>query len=133
MARNYKELKVWQKAVDLAVLVYAMTESFPKSEIYGLTSQMRRSAVSVGSNIAEGSERNSDRDFIRFLTIAKGSLAELETQNTISQKLGYVDDNIFVQLSMAAAEIGKMINGLSNKLESSNLVTGDYKLETNNA
>lgn len=120
MARHYKELKVWQKAVDFSVAVYRVTESFPKSELYGITAQIRKCAVSVASNIAEGSERNSDKEFARFLNIAKGSLAECETQCVISLKLGFLSEADYTIIHSMMAEIGKMLNGLSNKL-----VTGD--------
>jgi four helix bundle protein len=124
MARNYQELKVWQKAIELNVAIYKCTESFPKSEVYGLTSQIRRSAVSIASNIAEGSERNSDRDFARFLNMAMGSLAECETQCVIAMKLGFLSENDYSHLLSMTAELGKMLNGLLKKLE-----TGDRRLE----
>ena len=125
MPRNYRELKVWQKAVDFAVAIYVITDSFPKTELYGLVAQIRRSAVSIASNIAEGSERQSDKEFIRYLNIAKGSLAEVETQILIAQKLNYLNQEQLLLLSHDANEIGKMLNGLRNKLEASYLVTSD--------
>lgn len=87
---KYKDLKIWQKAVDLSVKVYEMTRNFPKDEVYGLTSQMRRSSVSIASNIAEGSGRNSKKEFKYFLSIAYGSCSELETQMIISERNGFI-------------------------------------------
>jgi len=86
---SYKNLIVWQKSVELAVEVYELTDRFPKSEIFGLTSQMRRAAVSIPSNIAEGRRRLTQKEFIHFLTISYGSGAELETQLEISKKLSF--------------------------------------------
>ena len=86
---NYKNLKVWQKAVELAAAMYKETRGFPKEETYGLTQQIRRSAVSVGSNIAEGSGRSTDKEFKYFLNVSYGSLCELETQLVIAERLGY--------------------------------------------
>lgn len=86
----YKDLEVWKEAMKLVTEVYKLTENYPKSEIFGLTNQIRRSVVSIPSNIAEGIVRYSDKDTLRFLDIAFGSLAELETQLLISQNLGYI-------------------------------------------
>jgi four helix bundle protein len=92
-ARSYRDLTVWQKAIGLVELVYKETSSFPPDESYGLCNQMRRCAVSIPSNIAEGQGRNSHKEFKRFLRIALGSLAELDTQLEISLRLGYVDED----------------------------------------
>ena len=89
MVNSYKDLIVWQKAVDLVVEIYKLTDKFPKSEIYGLVSQMRRSAVSIPSNIAEGRRRGAKKDYRNFLTIAYGSGAELETKIIISKKIPF--------------------------------------------
>lgn len=88
---EHKKLDVWNKSIELVVEIYNLTNSFPKEEIYGLTSQMRRSAVSIPSNISEGSARKGDAETIQFLHIALGSMAELETQLIISQKIGYLE------------------------------------------
>ncbi len=88
---NYKELKVWQKSVELAIRVYEVTKGFPHEEMYGLISQMRRSAISVPSNIAEGAGRDTDKDFSKFLGISYGSTCELETQLIIAHKVNFVD------------------------------------------
>jgi four helix bundle protein len=87
---THKDLDVWKAAMELAKLVYLITSKFPKEELYGLTQQIRRSAVSIPSNIAEGAARNSRKEFIQFLHISLGSLAELETQLLLSEKLGFL-------------------------------------------
>lgn len=87
---NYENLKVWQKSMDLVELIYLLTKEFPKTEMYGLSSQMKRCAVSIPSNIAEGSRRKTDKDFAQFLSIAFGSGAELETQLILAKRLGFV-------------------------------------------
>ena len=92
MKRAHHNLEAWQRALKLVKTIYSATASFPKSELYGLTSQMRRAAVSIPSNIAEGSARNTTPEFLRFLYIARGSLAELETQLLIARDLGYLKD-----------------------------------------
>jgi len=117
---SYRSLLVWQKSVDFVVLVYRLLGRFPKNEQYGLSSQMQRAAVSIPSNIAEGKERQSDRDFARFLAIALGSLAELETQLLIAQRLGYLDEFDWQETSAQADEIGKMLRSLHKKLSFSN-------------
>ena len=116
--RRYRKLKVWDKAAALALRVYDCTTSFPKTEIYGLSAQLRRAAISVPSNIAEGSERRSDKDFIRFLRLSAGSLAELETQLYLALKLGYIDESHYSHLTDECYEVGKMINGLCAGLSS---------------
>ena len=105
---NYKELKLWQKSVDLAVKIYEATRSFPKEEIYGLTSQVRRCAVSIPSNIAEGAGRNTKNDFKNFLSISNGSSCELETQLIIANRIELLDINLFETLQNDIVEIQKM-------------------------
>ena len=114
--RNYKDLDVWKKAMDLAVDVYALTENFPSSETYGLTMQMRRAAVSVPSNIAEGQARVSTKDFKRFLSISLGSLFELETQLILANRLGYIEKARFGIVLEKLQEIARMLRGLNSKL-----------------
>jgi four helix bundle protein len=114
---NYKELKVWKKSVDLATLVYSSTQLFPKTEQYGLCQQIRRSVVSISSNIAEGAGRNSDKEFSHFLSIAYGSLYELETQLIISMNLGYISADTFGLMEKEITELQKMIYSLIKKLE----------------
>ncbi|MCX6275818.1 MAG: four helix bundle protein [Bacteroidetes bacterium] len=110
------KLKIWQKAVDLAVKVYEATEKFPREETYGLTSQIRRAVVSIASNIAEGAGRNSRKEFVRFLAISNGSAYELQTQVIISNKLGLMNDEIMKPLLCLIEEIQKMNYGLQNAL-----------------
>ena len=116
MITGYRDLIVWQKATDACASIYALTRSFPQEEIYGLTSQMRRAAVSVASNIAEGRGRASRQEFKQFLLIARGSLCELETQLIIAEKLDYINKSQFDDLMSLYAEIGKMLNSLIMKL-----------------
>jgi four helix bundle protein len=92
MQRNHKELRAWQAAMRLVQEIYALTSTFPKEELFGLSSQMRRAAVSVPSNIAEGSARNGTKELIHFLSIASGSLSELDTQLELTKRLGYSND-----------------------------------------
>src|SRR5713101_10138093 len=89
MLRSYRDLLVWQKALDLTILIYRLSEGFPRTEIYGLTSQVRRASVSVPSNIAEGYGRGSRKEYLQFLCVAQGSLKELETQAILAQRLNY--------------------------------------------
>lgn len=113
---SYKELVVWQKSIQLVTDVYKLTKFFPKEEAYGLVSQMQRAAVSIPSNIAEGHDRNSDKEFSQFLCIARGSLAELETQVIIAENLGYIKQVHKTNILNKCYEVGKMINGLLKKL-----------------
>lgn len=114
--RRYCDLMAWQKAMNLVEEVYDITKRFPREELYGLTNQLRRAAVSIPSNIAEGQSRGS-RDFVRFLSIAQGSLSETETQMEIAFRLGYVKEVDLSRFSESAAEVGRLIHGLSNSIE----------------
>ena len=105
---NIKELKIWQKAIDLTVDVYKATEKFPKEELYGLTSQIRRAAVSIPSNISEGAGRNSNNEFRHFLSIANGSSYELQSQIVISHQLNLLEQEIAQALLNKIEEIQKM-------------------------
>ena len=115
---DYKELQVWQKAMDLVVEIYKISKLLPKEEVYGISDQLRRSAVSIPSNIAEGQSRNSAKEFIQFLSIARGSLAELETQLLICIKVNMLSEDNITEAQNIITEIGKMIKGLMNKLNS---------------
>ena len=121
--KSYRELIVWQKSMELNKIVYMHTASFPKEEVFGLTSQMRRASVSVSSNIAEGQARNSTGEFIHFLGIAKGSLAELETLVILSQDLKYMKKENATNLLNLSAEINKMLHGLVKSLRNQPLST----------
>jgi four helix bundle protein len=115
--RSYKDLIAWQKAVDLAVAIYGVTKSFPREETFGLASQLRRAAVSIPSNIAEGHSRNSTREFTHFLAIALGSLNEAETQLLIAQKLGYLKADTIDILFQQSTEMSKILHGLTASLK----------------
>jgi len=117
MSTSYRDLRVWQQAMDLTVQVYELTEKFPKHETYGLMSQLRRAAVSVPSNIAEGKGRNTDRDFVHFLYQARGSLLEVETQIQLSQRLGYLNEQQAALLLKSCAVVGSSLTGLINSLK----------------
>jgi len=117
MAESYKQLQVWQKSIDLVDDYYDATENFHRDELFGLRSQMRRAAVSIPSNIAEGQARHSRRDFIRFLRAAKGSLAELRTQTIIAERRSYLDRETCCKLDTRAAEVDRMLSGLISSLE----------------
>jgi four helix bundle protein len=112
----YRDLIVWQKAMDFVVCVYQITPRFPKEEVYGLTQQLRKSSVSVPSNIAEGQGRKSTQDFLHFLSIARGSLNEAETQILIAERLRYLDESSKAELFSLSAEVGRLLNGLVKSL-----------------
>ncbi|MFZ1774579.1 MAG: four helix bundle protein [Rhizobiaceae bacterium] len=114
--KSYRDLRVWQMAMDLAVDVYAVSRSFPKSETFGLASQMQRSAVSVAANIAEGFGRESNGSFSQFLKVAQGSLKELETHILIGSRVNLIDDTSTARLLAAADNIGKMLGSLIRKV-----------------
>jgi four helix bundle protein len=119
-AKGYQDLEVWQKAMDLVVRCYQVTKDFPKTEVYGLTSQLQRAAVSIPTNIAEGRERKYSKEFIKHLSIAYSSLAELETHIQIAQRLDYISTEKTQSLLEITAEIGRMLNGLRKSLEKRN-------------
>ena len=110
--RNYTELETWQRAMDLVEGVYRATANDPKAELYGLTSQTRRSAVSIPSNVEEGQGRGGTRDFVRFLVVARGSLCELETQLRLGVRLHYADASTIDPLLKETATVGRLLNGL---------------------
>jgi four helix bundle protein len=113
---NFEKLDVWQKAIDFADLVYNQTRSFPADERFGLTNQMRRAAVSVSSNIAEGTSRMSQADFARFIEIATGSVFEVVSQSFIGRRQEFLTEEGFRKLYSAADEIGRMLSGLRKSL-----------------
>jgi len=116
MGKPHHRLEVWKRALAFVKRVYELTASFPNEEKFGLVSQMRRAAVSVPSNIAEGSARNSRKEFVNFLHIAQGSIAELESQMLVSQDLGFAHKDTFSLLLAELDEISKMIIGLQRSL-----------------
>jgi len=114
--KSYRDLIVWQKSMDLVEDVYKKTKGFPREELYGLTSQLRQAVVSVPSNIAEGQGRTSTKEFLHHLSIAHGSLCEVGTQILIAHRLGYLEKQDLEALDELTSEVGRLINGLSNKL-----------------
>jgi four helix bundle protein len=112
MGRSYKDLVAWQKSMDLVTATYRATAGFPRDELFGLTSQLRRAAVSIPSNIAEGQGRLSEKEFRYFLGQARGSLMEVETQLQIAENLGYLQKEQTISLLKSCAEVGRILNGL---------------------
>lgn len=116
ISKGYKDLIAWQKGMELSEMVYKITSKFPKEEIYGLTSQMRRSAVPIPSNIAEGQLRSSQREFAQFISIALGPCAELSTQLELAGRSGYVNRPDFDSILQAIGEEMKILHGLRRKM-----------------
>ncbi len=114
--KNYRDLLVWQKGIELVKEIYVLTRAFPKHELYGLTSQLRRSAVSVPSNIAEGQTRKSSNEFKQFLYIAQSSLSEVDTQIVIAQELDYLEKEAGTKIEAKILELRRMIYALINSL-----------------
>ena len=112
MSGTYTDLEVWQAAMELVMSIYEATRVFPGAEIYGLTSQLRRAAVSVPSNIAEGKGRSSDKELVQFLNHSRGSLFETETQLAIARGLGYIDPEPHEKVLRQTARVGQLLNGL---------------------
>jgi four helix bundle protein len=117
MPEGYRDLIAWQKAKSLALSVYRHTRRFPRDELYGLSSQMRRAADSVPSNIAEGKGRHSQKELVQFLYHARGSLLELETQLSIACDLEYIDLQTFEDLESQTEELARILNGLINRFQ----------------
>jgi four helix bundle protein len=114
---SYRDLKVWQKGMDLVVASYRLTEKLPRAELYGLVSQIRRAAISIPSNIAEGHARAHTREYLRHLSLARGSLVELETQVLAAARLRYIDEAESKSVLSTTAEIGRMLAGLARRLK----------------
>ena len=119
--KGHRDLLVWQKSMALVTAIYRVTQSFPNSELYGLTNQIRRAAVSVPSNLAEGHGRTSRKDFHRFVGLARGSLTEVETQLEIARNLNYLGEEQTRELLDRASEVARMLNGLKAWCESASL------------
>lgn len=115
--KSYKELTVWQKSMDLVIEIYKLTKTFPKEELYGLTSQMRRASVSIPSNIAEGAQRNHIKEYINFLYIARSSASELETQLNIAKRLNFISTPGKGPIEYVLTEVIKMLNSIISKLK----------------
>jgi four helix bundle protein len=115
--KTYRDLKIWQKSIEMVTVIYKLTSHFPNRELFGITSQIRRSSISIPSNIAEGYGRYSRKEYIRFLGISLGSLYEMQTQLQISLNLGYLSSENFHSLSEGSKEIERMLSGLIRKLK----------------
>ncbi len=115
--KDFRKLMVWQKSHNIALMTYRVTGSYPKSELYGLTSQMRRASASIPTNIAEGCGRHSDAELARFCSIAAGSASELEYQIILSHDLGYITPDIYQEMTMKINEIKRMLNVFIRKLK----------------
>ncbi len=115
--KSYKELIVWQKSFKLTLIIFQATKKFPKSEIYGLVSQMRRAAFAIPSNIAEGYARKHRKEYAQFIRIVYGSGAELETQVLIAKEINFLDKKEFKEIDSLLTEVMKMLNGLIKRLE----------------
>lgn len=118
--KSYKELIIWQKSIELVKEVYILTDKFPKSELYGITFQMRKAAVAIPSNIAEGYGRKSSKEYSQFYSIAYGSALELETQLIISKKLGFASENDFIKADQLLEEVSRMLNSMTSKMKKLN-------------
>jgi four helix bundle protein len=114
---SYRDLKVWQLSMDVVEQVYHLTKKFPKEEFYGLTNQLRRAAVSIPSNIAEGHARDSTKEFLHHISISFGSLSELETQLILSQRLRYIEQAELQTIILNTEEIGRVLRGLQRALK----------------
>lgn len=116
MKYSYENLKAWQVSINLAKIVYDLTKLFPKEEKFGITTQMRKAAVSISSNIAEGSARESTKEYIKFIRISLGSLSELESQLILSEKLGYINAPQLENVKLLTKNVGELIGGLKRYL-----------------
>ena len=114
---THKDLRVWQQSIEMVTSIYLITKAFPKDELFGLVSQMRRAAVSVPSNIAEGYARGTDREKLHFLRISSGSMSEIETQLMLSLNLGYISQESFDELSENVTSVWKQLNALISSLK----------------
>jgi four helix bundle protein len=115
--RPHKKLVTWQKAVELVTEIYRLTEAFPRKEEFGITAQMRRAAISVPSNIAEGLTRKTNKDKLHFLNIAQASLSEIDTQIEISLRLGYISQQVYEDAEIKVIEVEKLLSGLSRSIQ----------------
>ncbi len=116
--QDVKELRVWQRGIELCKAVYEATDTFPRSEIHGLTGQMRRAAVAIPSNVAEGRGRGTRRDYRQFVVIARGSACELETQTIVARELGFLSEGASGELLTSVRKVARMLNGLARALGS---------------
>jgi four helix bundle protein len=117
MDKPHKKLDVWKQSIALVTVLYELTKSFPKDEWYGLVNQIRRAAVSIPANIAEGAARQTKKEFIQFLCIARGSISEIDTYLEIAQNLGYLDNSVVKDIDRKMIGVDKMLNGLIKALK----------------
>ena len=117
MIKTFKELIVWQEAMKLVEMCYLQTKNFPKEEMYGLTSQLRKAAISIPANIAEGYGRNSRKEYLQFLSIANGSITELETHLLITERLNYLTKNTIVEIQTQLTSVSKLLSALRKSLQ----------------
>ena len=117
MSESFRDLRAWQSAMELATAIYSATESFPTKETYGLTNQVRRAAVGVASDIAEGKGRLSKKEYVQFLSRARGSLHEVDTQLELSCRLRYIEPTEYATLATLCSKVGKLINGLIRSVQ----------------
>ena len=116
MTKTYESLEVWKNGINLAIEIYGVTKKFPKEEIYGLTSQLRRAVISISANIAEGSGRSSNKEFVRFINIAIGSLNEVESLIFVSKNLNFVSKEDFMNLTNLTGNLGNLLGGFKRFL-----------------
>jgi len=114
--RNFKQLKIWQKGIDIAIKTYQLTDTFPKEDKYAMVQQMTKASVSIASNIAEGSSRKSEKDYLRYIEISLGSTFELETQIIIAEKLNKGNQQLLLDLKTEVADEQRMLTGFQHKL-----------------
>ncbi|MFH2138109.1 MAG: four helix bundle protein [Candidatus Omnitrophota bacterium] len=112
MRRNFRNIKAWQRSDDMVMLVYKKSRSFPREELYGLTSQLRRAALSVPTNIAEGASRDFQKEYLQFLNIASGSISEVEYLLHVSKRLNYLNEKDYFEIEIARKEAAKLLHGL---------------------
>lgn len=118
--KSHKDLVVWQKSVELSLIIYTLTEDFPQREVYALASQLQRAAVSIPSNIAEGRARHSRKDFSHFLHMSYGSAAELETQLLIAYRMNFISEKQYCDVNSLLTEVSKMLRAMIQKLQAGN-------------
>jgi len=116
--RSFRDLTVWQRSIELSVRIYGLTRAFPKDEVFGLTNQLRRASVSISSNIAEGQSRLTKGEFVNFLSIARGSNAEVRSQLVLARRLNFGDEVLTAHCEALATEVSKMLNALIATLKS---------------
>ena len=117
MAKTYENLEAWKKSIEFVAHIYNLSKKFPKEELYGLISQIRRAAISISSNIAEGAGRGSNKEFLRFVHISLGSLNEVESQIYVAHKLGYTKETDLLEILKKIQELGNLLGGLCNYLK----------------